>query len=541
MCVEEDALANSIYEGLFTILFKKIIFASNVKDALSAYGEQKIDIIITSQDFQNTSGLDMIKEIRDNNADVPIILVSSFEKVELLSEALRLSVTDFLKKPFETTELLEAIEKAAKQLLANNYLENEHKKSINLLEEKVNYSNYQEDLSFQKALKVIRNDFYYKSLKQSDTSITIIDFLYSALDTISGDTYSARRIDENRTLFFIMDGMGKGLAASISSIIECTFLNRLIDDLIEHNKYITLKKVIENILKHASKSLLDEEMLCASLLMMHDEKKTLEYASFSMPPILMEDKNANISRLKSNNPPITPYTTAFKTDVIAYKDISKILVYSDGLTDNTLKDENETYSKYINEDFLSSSTREDFRKKFISRIDEQEDDVTFVLIHFIPLKKSIGSLTIHTTLSQIQEANEWFEKIISKQSSNETVQSNANLAFMELLMNAYEHGNLGLRAKQKHKLMADDKYFDFLAKEELTCKKKIYIEVYKYKDSLIVQIRDEGDGFDTKILSKIFGFKKSFNSRGILMSRNATAGIYYNETANMISFIINLD
>ncbi len=541
MCVEEDALANSIYEGLFTILFKKIIFASNVKDALSAYGEQKIDIIITSQDFQNTSGLDMIKEIRDNNADVPIILVSSFEKVELLSEALRLSVTDFLKKPFETTELLEAIEKAAKQLLANNYLENEHKKSINLLEEKVNYSNYQEDLSFQKALKVIRNDFYYKSLKQSDTSITIIDFLYSALDTISGDTYSARRIDENRTLFFIMDGMGKGLAASISSIIECTFLNRLIDDLIEHNKYITLKKVIENILKHASKSLLDEEMLCASLLMMHDEKKTLEYASFSMPPILMEDKNANISRLKSNNPPITPYTKAFKTDVIAYKDISKILVYSDGLTDNTLKDENETYSKYINEDFLSSSTREDFRKKFISRIDEQEDDVTFVLIHFIPLKKSIGSLTIHTTLSQIQEANEWFEKIISKQSSNETVQSNANLAFMELLMNAYEHGNLGLRAKQKHKLMADDKYFDFLAKEELTCKKKIYIEVYKYKDSLIVQIRDEGDGFDTKILSKIFGFKKSFNSRGILMSRNATAGIYYNETANMISFIINLD
>jgi len=541
LCVEEDALANSIYEGLFTILFKKIIFASNVKDALSAYGEQKIDIIITSQDFQNTSGLDMIKEIRDNNADVPIILVSSFEKVELLSEALRLSVTDFLKKPFETTELLEAIEKAAKQLLANNYLENEHKKSINLLEEKVNYSNYQEDLSFQKALKVIRNDFYYKSLKQSDTSITIIDFLYSALDTISGDTYSARRIDENRTLFFIMDGMGKGLAASISSIIECTFLNRLIDDLIEHNKYITLKKVIENILKHASKSLLDEEMLCASLLMMHDEKKTLEYASFSMPPILMEDKNANISRLKSNNPPITPYTKAFKTDVIAYKDISKILVYSDGLTDNTLKDENETYSKYINEDFLSSSTREDFRKKFISRIDEQEDDVTFVLIHFIPLKKSIGSLTIHTTLSQIQEANEWFEKIISKQSSNETVQSNANLAFMELLMNAYEHGNLGLRAKQKHKLMADDKYFDFLAKEELTCKKKIYIEVYKYKDSLIVQIRDEGDGFDTKILSKIFGFKKSFNSRGILMSRNATAGIYYNETANMISFIINLD
>lgn len=541
MCVEEDALANSIYEGLFTILFKKIIFASNVKDALSAYGEQKIDIIITSQDFQNTSGLDMIKEIRDNNADVPIILVSSFEKVELLSEALRLSVTNFLKKPFETTELLEAIEKAAKQLLANNYLENEHKKSINLLEEKVNYSNYQEDLSFQKALKVIRNDFYYKSLKQSDTSITIIDFLYSALDTISGDTYSARRIDENRTLFFIMDGMGKGLAASISSIIECTFLNRLIDDLIEHNKYITLKKVIENILKHASKSLLDEEMLCASLLMMHDEKKTLEYASFSMPPILMEDKNANISRLKSNNPPITPYTKAFKTDVIAYKDISKILVYSDGLTDNTLKDENKTYSKYINEDFLSSSTREDFRKKFISRIDEQEDDVTFVLIHFIPLKKSIGSLTIHTTLSQIQEANEWFEKIISKQSSNETVQSNANLAFMELLMNAYEHGNLGLRAKQKHKLMADDKYFDFLAKEELTCKKKIYIEVYKYKDSLIVQIRDEGDGFDTKILSKIFGFKKSFNSRGILMSRNATAGIYYNETANMISFIINLD
>ena len=542
LCVEKDDLTNSIYEGLFTIIFKKIIFASNTKDALDAYSKQKIDIIITSsQDFRNISGLNMIKEIRNDNTDIPIILVSSFDNVELLLEALRLRVTNFLKKPFETTELLEAIEKAAKELLASNYLEDEHKKSISLLEDKVNYSNYQEDLSFKKALKVIRNDFYYKSLKQNDTSITIIDFLYSAFDTISGDTYSARRIDENRTLFFIIDGMGKGLAASISSIIECISLNRLIDDLLEYNKYITLNKVIEKIIKHTSKSLLDEEILSASLVMLDDERKTLEHASFSMPPLLLEDKNGNISKVKSNNPPITPYTKGFKTDEISFKDIRKILIYSDGLAENSLKDENETYYKYINEDFLNSSTREDFRKKFNSRIGEQEDDVTFILIHYIPLKKSTYSLTIDTTLSQTQEANEWFEKILSKQSSDETIKSNASLAFMELLMNAYEHGNLGLQAKQKHKLMADDKYFEFLAREELVCKKKIYIKVYRYQNSLVVQIQDEGDGFDTKILSQIFGFNKNFCSRGILMSRNATAGIYYNKTANMISFIINLD
>ena len=196
------------------------------------------------------------------------------------------------------------------------------------------------------------------------------------------------------------------------------------------------------------------------------------------------------------------------------------------------------YSKYIQEDFKSSITREDLRKKIISRIGKQEDDITFILVNHIDIKKPIHSLVIDAKLEEIEKTNEWFDHVLSKKTDNESIQSKAGLAFMELLMNAYEHGSLNLDGNKKHKLIDNDEYFDFLSKKELTCNKKISINIHCFSNHLLVRIKDEG--FDTNTLSSIFGVTKNFNLRGIFMSRNATQGIYYNRVANQITFIVAL-
>jgi len=108
-------------------------------------------------------------------------------------------------------------------------------------------------------------------------------------------------------------------------------------------------------------------------------------------------------------------------------------------------------------------------------------------------------------------------------------------------MNAYEHGNLGIDGDKKHALIENDEYFNFLIQQELTCKKKISVNIYEFHNHLLVKIKDEGDGFDTTTLSTIFGVNKDYNRRGIFMSRNATLGIYYNAKANQITFIVKLD
>ena len=335
--------------------------------------------------------------------------------------------------------------------------------------------------------------------------------------------------------------MGKGLSASISAMMTGTFLNRRIDANIEENIPFCIQSIIKKTLSHTQKILLDDEILSICFVLIDAKKETLEYALFSMPAILMQNTKNEILSLKSNNPPVSAYTQNFKTDVFSYHSIIKMLIYSDGLVENSLKDEKETYAKHIKEDFRNSTTREELRKKIISKIAKQEDDITFILISHIPLKHPKHSLCINSTLNETQKANEWFENIINQETQNLSLQSNSGLAFMELLMNAYEHGNLGLSGNKKHSLIDKDIYFDFLAQKELTCKKKIFIDIYSFKNYLFIKIKDEGEGFDTTSLSTVFGVNKNFNRRGIFMSRNATRGIYYNNVANQITFIVKLD
>jgi len=88
------------------------------------------------------------------------------------------------------------------------------KERLEQLEKNEVYASYQAELAFEKELNILRNDFYYQMIVSKSTSL--VDFLYRPLDTLSGDAYSARRIDEYRTFYLLVDGMGKGVSASFT-------------------------------------------------------------------------------------------------------------------------------------------------------------------------------------------------------------------------------------------------------------------------------------------------------------------------------------
>lgn len=236
LCVDKNDTNTNIYLKTFKSLFKEVIIANNPEDAIFIYDNTKIDIILTNQNFNGILGLEMINKIRLKNSEIPIILVSSFKDSKVLTKAIELKINHFIKEPLNQEELLSAVEGASKQLLAKIYIKQKHKEELHVLQNRVDYSDYQENLSFQKELKIIRNDYYYKYIKESQNNITIIDFLYNARDVISGDSYSARKLSENKSLIFLVDGMGKGISASISTMMAVTFLNRIIDDLQNQKK-----------------------------------------------------------------------------------------------------------------------------------------------------------------------------------------------------------------------------------------------------------------------------------------------------------------
>jgi len=539
LCVEDDKTTQVLYASFLEESVESLTYADDGLEGYQQFLDKKIDIIISDYDMPKLNGLQMIQKIKERDDDIPIILVSSIEEMPVLVKAIELGVSTFVKKPIIKSDLIEALKKASKILLANKYIEEKRKDKLELLEAKNSYNSYQEDLAFSKELNILRNDFYYQMV--GEKNISLVDFLYQPLDVMSGDAYSARRIDKNRNFYLIVDGMGKGLSASLTAMIMTSFINHIIDKMIEFDSF-SFELLIKESMEYIKPTLLDEEALSLDYILINSHYDTLQYSKFAMPAFLLEDDKCNVLKINSNNPPLSKWLENYNVDEFDIKEIKKFLFYSDGIVENSVDNGAHTYAEYIEKDFQSSFTREEFKEKIFEKLKTQEDDLTLIFINKLGLYDAcISSEVFETSLSEIDRADEWYVKIWNEITDDASLVNSANIVFTELFMNAYEHGNLGINAAHKHQLLDDDIYFETLSKYEKKCNKMISVTLNKIQTPnstyIVSIISDEGEGFDTQILSEIFRNSTKFNGRGVFISRKNSMGIYYNAQGNTVLYL----
>ncbi|MEO1953220.1 MAG: response regulator [Campylobacterales bacterium] len=532
LCVEDEEDIRFIYGAIFKNLVKEVLFAKDGKEGFNKYKSNNIDMIITDQQMPQMTGIEMVSKIRKKDQDTPIILITAFNNPELLTKALNLNINSFVQKPIRHNEVIYAIEKVTKILIANKYLK-----------DKDEYQSYQENLGFAKELNILRNDYYYQMM-DSD-GISFIDFLYNPIDVMSGDAYSARRIDEHSTFYLIVDGMGKGISASLTAMIMTSYINHLFDKMVALDSF-DLDFLVGEAIAFIKPILLEEEALALDFVVIDNQENKLHYAKFAMPVLLMLNIDDEIIRLKSNNPPLSKYQPNFRTSSVDINHVTKFLIYTDGIVENATICEDRPYSDFIEEDFKNSFTRQELKDNFLTKIVDQEDDITFIFINKIDeTKVDIAKKKFESKLSVIEEeAGLWYEEIWSNTTSDTKISYQAGLVFTELMMNAYEHGNLGINKHEKHSLLHDDIYFDTLLEREKECDKYITVTISKimYKENtyIITHIEDEGVGFDTQTLSEIFRNSYTFNGRGVFVSRKNSLGIYYNKKGNAVLYMNKL-
>lgn len=416
--------------------------------------------------------------------------------------------------------------------------EEQKNKKIEELEEKDKYTTYQEDLAFAKELNILRNDFYYQMVESEQ--IFLIDFMYKPLDILSGDAYSARKIDSDRTFYLIVDGMGKGLSASLSAMLMTSYINHIIDICT-----FDLYELIDKTIKYIKPILLEEEAVSVDFILINHKTEQLHYSKFSMPRSLMQTHDGEIIKIKSNNPPVSKYVANFKISELDVSNITKFLFYSDGMVENSTRFKDCLYADYVEDDFLTSFTKDDLRAKFLWKIEEQEDDVTFIFLNKLDLSRvTIAAKEFGSSLEDIESASSWYSDTWGNLTDNIELQNMAMIVFSELIMNAFEHGNLHLDSNAKNMLLENDTYFDTLKELSKSCSKKINVTISRIEHQkhsyIITSITDDGDGFDTEILSKIFRNAKTFNGRGVFVSRRSSLGIYYNSKGNTVLYLHKL-
>jgi len=84
---------------------------SSVDEGVAALRERTPDLIIMDIKMPGKTGIEGLKEIRDIDTDVSIVMLTGFGSLETAQQAIRLGANDYVKKPFDTEEMLEIVAK----------------------------------------------------------------------------------------------------------------------------------------------------------------------------------------------------------------------------------------------------------------------------------------------------------------------------------------------------------------------------------------------------------------------------------------------
>jgi hypothetical protein len=110
---------------------------------------------------------------------------------------------------------------------------------------------------------------------------------------------------------------------------------------------------------------------------------------------------------------------------------------------------------------------------------------------------------------------------------------------LELLLNALEHGNLGIRTHEKDRLLRENRWEEEIARRlAMACNahKQIHIAIDLHPDAITLSIADDGEGFDWQhYLRHDLPPATTLNGRGIAIAqRMAFDELRYNAKGNRV-------
>lgn len=79
---------------------------TNGEDAISSVKEKEYDLIFLDEMMAGMGGLETLAQIKDYNANIPVVMVTKNEEERLMNEAIGFKISDYLTKPVNPSQVL---------------------------------------------------------------------------------------------------------------------------------------------------------------------------------------------------------------------------------------------------------------------------------------------------------------------------------------------------------------------------------------------------------------------------------------------------
>jgi EAL domain-containing protein (putative c-di-GMP-specific phosphodiesterase class I) len=87
----------------------EVVLAHDGEEALQLYSKSSIDLIVSDISMPRMDGLTLLRRVREDNEDIPFILLAGAPSADTAIDALRFHATEYLPKPIRPDQLLSSV------------------------------------------------------------------------------------------------------------------------------------------------------------------------------------------------------------------------------------------------------------------------------------------------------------------------------------------------------------------------------------------------------------------------------------------------
>lgn len=114
LLVEDDISFSQLLQRFLERNGYKVTTILSVKEALRTIEVESFHMVFSDLRLPDGDGIDLLKSIRSNGLEIPVILMTGYAEVSTAVEAMKQGAFDYISKPFNQEEVLDVIANALK-------------------------------------------------------------------------------------------------------------------------------------------------------------------------------------------------------------------------------------------------------------------------------------------------------------------------------------------------------------------------------------------------------------------------------------------
>ncbi len=112
LVVDDECEIREGLELLLTTEGYQVSSADTGQSGLTQLGERPFDLLLLDVSLPDRNGIEMLKDIRRQDPDLPVVLITAYGSIEMARAAFKSGVMDYITKPWSNDELLAQVAQA---------------------------------------------------------------------------------------------------------------------------------------------------------------------------------------------------------------------------------------------------------------------------------------------------------------------------------------------------------------------------------------------------------------------------------------------